>query len=139
MTCFCFSEKIACGYPFHYLLIKMFWSLRAKRQGLPENFLNLIFNVIFYVALSKSLCLQCSGGLPYKTCFYKFWKIHRKHLSARLSFQLSCRDSACNFIKKETQAQMFPCKSFKVFKNMYFTEHLRATASVFCILFWSFG
>ena len=48
---FCFSKKIACGHPFHYLLIKMFWSLRTNRRRLPEKFLNLIFNFIFYVAL----------------------------------------------------------------------------------------
>ena len=28
---------------------------------------------------------------------------------------------------------MFSFESYKVFKNTYFTEHLRATASVFCI------
>ena len=33
---------------------------------------------------------------------------------------------------------MFSCESFKVFKNIYFTEHLRATASVLYLFlkFW---
>ena len=32
---------------------------------------------------------------------------------------------ACNFIKKETPAQMFSCKYCKIFKNSFFIEHLR--------------
>ena len=58
VTWFCFSEKVAFGHLFHYLLIKMFWSLRTNRQGLPENFLNLLFNLIFYVALYKYLYIS---------------------------------------------------------------------------------
>ena len=34
---------------------------------------------------------------------------------------------------------MFLFKSYKVFKNIYFTEHLWVTAAVFCIFFWNFG
>ena len=37
---------------------------------------------------------------------------------------------ACNFIKKETLAQAFYCECCKIFKNTFFTEHLRVTASV---------
>ena len=54
MTWFCFSEKIVCGHPFHYLLIKMFWSLCTN---FSENLFNFIFNLIFYVALWKSLSI----------------------------------------------------------------------------------
>ena len=58
MTWFWFSKKIACGHPFHYLLIKIFWSLCTNGRGLPEKKFNLIFNVIFCVALCKSLCIS---------------------------------------------------------------------------------
>ena len=34
---------------------------------------------------------------------------------------------------------MFSSESFKIFKKINFTEHVRATASVFCIFFWNFG
>ena len=34
------------------------------------------------------------------------------------------------FIKKETSAQVFSCKFYKIFKNTYFTEYFRASASV---------
>ena len=31
---------------------------------------------------------------------------------------------ACNFIKKETLAQLFSCKYCEIFKNSFFIEHL---------------
>ena len=35
---------------------------------------------------------------------------------------------ACNFIKKETLAQVFSCEFCEISKNNFFTEHLRTTA-----------
>ena len=54
----------------------------------------------------------------YKTrCSEKFHKIHRK-------------TPVPKFIKKETLAQVFSCEFCEISKNIFFTEHLRATASV---------
>ena len=39
-------------------------------------------------------------------------------------------DLACNFIKKETLAQVFSFEFCKISKNIFFTENLWATASV---------
>ena len=47
-------------------------------------------------------------------------------------FQQSCRPEACNFIKKETLAQVFSCDICEIFNNTFFTEHVRATASEIC-------
>ena len=44
---------------------------------------------------------------------------------------------ACNFIKKETLAQVFSYESWEISKNTFFTEHLWATASVFDLSFHS--
>ena len=38
------------------------------------------------------------------------------------------RVSACNFIKKETLALVFSCEFCEISKNIFFTEHLWATA-----------
>ena len=50
---------------------------------------------------------------------------------------LKIRFQACNFIKKETQSQVFSCEFCKIFKNT-FTEHLWTTASfnllIFCVV-----
>ena len=35
----------------------------------------------------------------------------------------------CNFIKKETLAQVFFCELSDIFKKKFCTEHLQATAS----------
>ena len=48
-----------------------------------------------------------------------FAKFTGKHLCQRL-----------NFIKKETLAQVFSCELCKIFKNAFFTEQLRTTASI---------
>ena len=39
------------------------------------------------------------------------------------------RPKPCNFIKKETLAQVFSSEFHKISKNTFFTEHLLATAS----------
>ena len=39
--------------------------------------------------------------------------------------------SACNFIKKETLAQVFSCEFCLIFKDTFFTKYPRATTSVF--------
>ena len=36
---------------------------------------------------------------------------------------------ACNFIKKETLAQVISCEFYEIFKNNFLTEHLRTAAS----------
>ena len=40
-----------------------------------------------------------------------------------------------NFIKKETLAQMFSCEFCEISKNIFFTEHLWTTASVYSVVF----
>ena len=40
------------------------------------------------------------------------------------------KDQACNFIKKETLAQVSFCEFCKISKNTSFTEHFRTTACV---------
>ena len=37
--------------------------------------------------------------------------------------------SVCNFIKKETLAQLFSCEFWEIFKNTFFIEHIPVTAS----------
>ena len=39
------------------------------------------------------------------------------------------RNEACNFVKKETLAQMFSCEFYEISKNNFFTQHLWTTGS----------
>ena len=64
--------------------------------------------------------------------FYKkdvlrnFAKFIGKHLCQGLFFN----KVSCNFIKKETLAQVFSCEFCEIPKNTFFTEHLWTTASL---------
>ena len=44
---------------------------------------------------------------------------------------------ACNFIKKESLAQVFSCEFYEILKNTFSTEHLRAIASSIPTFAWS--
>ena len=59
---------------------------------------------------SKSNHRMCST----KKCSRMFRKIHTE---------------VCNFIKRETLAQLFSYEFCEIFKNKFFTEQLRVTAS----------
>ena len=52
----------------------------------------------------------------------------QENTCARVSFSIKLR-KACNFIKKETLAQVFFCEFCEISRNNFFTEHLRMTAS----------
>ena len=57
-----------------------------------------------------------------------FTKFTKKQMLQSL-FLIKLQASACNFIKKEALAQVFRCEFCEIFKNSFFPEHLRATAS----------
>ena len=59
-----------------------------------------------------------------------------KTSSRRLARWLQDRPQACNFIKKETLAQVFSSEFHEISKNTFFTEHLWTTASVFFWKLW---
>ena len=76
----------------------------------------------------------------HRRCFMKkgvlenFAKFTGKHLCQSLFFNKvadlrKTPPMACNFIKKDTLAQVFSCEFCEIFKNTFFTEHLRLTAS----------
>ena len=52
----------------------------------------------------------------------------QENICARDSFLIKLQASV--FIKKETLAQVFSSEFCKIFKNIFFTEHLRTTTSV---------
>ena len=64
----------------------------------------------------------CKKGVP-----RNFTKFAGKHMCQNLFFN---KAETCNFIKNETLVQVFSCEFCETFKNTFFAEHLRATASV---------
>ena len=84
------------------------------------------------------MCLRSS----HRRCSVKkgvlrnFAKFTGKHLCQSLSFN-KVAGGACNFIKKDTLAQVFSYEFCEVSKNTFFTEHVWAPASrAFSIRFW---
>ena len=69
----------------------------------------------------EKVFLEVSQNLQENTC-------------ARVSFLIKLPE-ACNFIKKETMAQVFSCEFYKISKNTFFTEHLRWLLLSFVLIF----
>ena len=57
-----------------------------------------------------------------------FAKFTGKHLCQRLFFK-KVAGQACNFIKKDSLAQVFSCDFCEISKNTFFTKHIQTTAS----------
>ena len=66
-----------------------------------------------------------------KDVLIKFPKLHVKKSVLESPFYKVAGLQACDFIKKGTPRQVFSYEIFKIFKNTYFEEHLRTTASLF--------
>ena len=64
----------------------------------------------------------------YKKLFLKISQYSLDNTYVGVSFNKVAGLQACNFIK-ETPAQVFFCEYCEIFKNTFFTEHLRETAS----------
>ena len=61
--------------------------------------------------------------------FLEILQNSQENICVRVSFLIKLLALACNFIEKETLAQMFSCE-FCETVSTFFTEHLWATASV---------
>ena len=65
-----------------------------------------------------------------KKVFLEIFQNSQENTCAVISFLIKLQAEACNFIKKETLAQVFSCEFCKISKNIFFTEHLWTTVSV---------
>ena len=63
-----------------------------------------------------------------KKVFLEISQNSHENTCARVAFLLKLQ--ACNFIKKETLAQVFSCEFYEISKSTIFTEHLQTTASL---------
>ena len=63
-------------------------------------------------------------GVPQKKVFLEISQNWQENTCAIVSFLIKLQAEACNFIKKETLAQVFSCQFCKISKNTFFLEHL---------------
>ena len=87
--------------------------------------------------------IQITKAMPEavtRGCFVKKWcsleisQNSQQSTCDRVSFLTKLQASACNFIKQETLAQVFCCEFCEISRNVFFTDYLRATASVMWML-----
>ena len=69
-----------------------------------------------------------------KKVFLEISQNSQKNTFVRVSFNkvAGLRPHACNFIKKESLAQVFSCEFCQIPKNTFFTDDFRTSASVVC-------
>ena len=95
----------------------------------PLQLVLMLFTIYgFCRCLNRSSHQMCSV----KKVFLKVSQISQENTCARVSFLISLQADACNFIKKETLAQVFSCEFCEISKNTFLTEHLRC--GCFCFL-----
>ena len=94
--------------------------------------------LIYFLETLSPFCLLLSRS-SHRRCFVRrgvlrnFAKFTGKHLSESLFFNkvADLKPKACNFIEKETLAQVLSCEFCKISINSFFTEHVREeTASI---------
>ena len=102
---------------------------------MPELFLDMSDYGSMCLNLSEWLLFSeaAYGGVLWKKVFLKILQNSLENTCARVSLLKKLQAFGCSFIKKETLVQVFSCEFRETFKNTFFTEDLRATASVFYI------
>ena len=85
--------------------------------------------ILSMIVNSEAVTQRCSVK---KRVLRKFAKSRGKHLCQSLFFNkfASLRPKACNFIKKETLAQVFSCEFYEISKNTFSYRTPLVAASV---------
>ena len=89
----------------------------------------MVHGFTFYFPFLRSIHRRCSV----RKDVLEISQDSQENTCARASFLIKLQASGSNFIKKETLAQVFSCEFCEIFKNAFFIEHLRVTATVFCL------
>ena len=91
--------------------------------------LNFIMYILIILTCSESVGQRCSV----KNVFLKISQNSQENTCDRVSLLLKLQSSACNFIKKETLAQVFSCQFSEIFKELLFLQN--NSGGCFYILF----
>ena len=100
----------------------------------------------FHSTLIRVLMTKWPETEPVKKLSLEISQISQENAFARVSFLIKLQAKTCNFIRKETQAQMFSCEFCKNFKNTFFHRthydvvllFLLLTLNIFCTFFLEF-
>ena len=87
------------------------------------------FVTLMRVTFLREICRSSHQRSSIIKVFLEISQNSQENTCARVSFLIQLQASACNFIKKETLAQVCSCEFCEISKNTFFTEYLRAAAS----------
>ena len=104
---------------------KPLWQCFLDSVNYAKKILKKILSQMFGKAVITDIA---TGGFCKKGVLRKSAQSTGNHLCQSLFF-IKLQASACNFPKKETLTLVFSCKFCKISKKIFFTEHLRPTAS----------
>ena len=88
-----------------------------------------VINFEIYLSFPEGAAQRCSV----KNVFLEISQNSQKKTCARVSLFNKVQASSCNFIKKETLAQVLSCQFCKISKNTFSYRTLPVTASSFLI------
>ena len=83
-----------------------------------------------YAFWKISLTEAVTGNVLLERVSLELAQNSQENTCVRVFFLIKLQASVCNFIKKETLAQLFSCEFFEICNKTVFTEHLWATAPV---------
>ena len=89
----------------------------------------LLFLTLLYTSVYLST-EAATGGVLQEKVFLEISQNSLENTGVKVSFLIKLQVEACNFIKKETLAQVFSCEFCENSRNTFFTDHLWVTASV---------
>ena len=116
------------------------WSRRKKLcwiKSFVSNKESILKWALSWASFTKlrthKLCIKCRSSRPDVFCekgvLRNLAKFTGKHLCQSPFFN-KVAGAASNFIKKETLAKVFSCEFCEISKNIFFTKHVWATASL---------
>ena len=85
------------------------------RTVFQKNFLKVMDGYLTEPVLSEAVARRCSV----KKVFLKIPQNSQENTCARVSYLIKLQASSCNFIKKETLAQVFSCQFCEISRNTF--------------------
>ena len=102
----------------------MFYEKMVFLEILLNSQGNTCARVSFSIKSIEAVLQRCSV----EKAFLEILQNSLENTCVRVSILIKLQAQACNFIKKETLAQVFYCEFCEIFKNIYFKELLNTEA-----------
>ena len=100
----------------------------SQENTLLESLINNV--LVFRLAILLKRYRNSHQRFSMKRALLKNLEHSQENTCVGVAFCLSYRPLGLQLSQKKTQARLFFCEQFKIFKSTYFEEHLQKTASI---------